>query len=212
MFSSEYHNNDHLEREAAKQRAFEQDQQRLRNQQRRADNEVQEKIAKTMKPQEDFENSVIKGELPVDEVYKPSGKTLRQIINREIASKYPQMGDKYANTAEDRYLFKGRYALSKRVPIKRRLLLEGAKPKTTLSLYGRTLKYKSNAPFVNWNKWGKTIRDPRQTSNGEKKEFPPPTEENIEHLEETTVKTYWSDKSPYYLTPKGGRKTRKNRR
>lgn len=114
------------------------------------------KAKKHFKPLEDFENSIMKDEVNVNEIYKPRGKTLRQIFNSEIARKYPVGQNSYRSRLDEKkydmyfpyYGERGRYSLQGMVATKRRLLLKGAKPKTTLSPLGRTLKFKSNAPLL----------------------------------------------------------------
>lgn len=150
------------------------------------------------------QDKVISGELPVNTPCH--GRTIRQALNIIIYNNKRRLA--YYNSPK----FAGERNLKKLVSTKRRLLLKGAKPKTTLSPLGRTLRYKSNAPFVDWSKWGKEIRDPRQPLLGEKKEFPPPTEENINHLETYTGPDKYAALNKFYNIPKGGRKTRKNRR
>jgi len=151
------------------------------------------------------QDKVIKGELPVNT--SCHGRTTRQILNDRINNNNRKLS--YYNSPK----FAGERNLKKLISTKRRLLLKGAKPKSTLSPLGRTLRYKSNAPFVDWSKWAKEIRDPRQPLFGEKKEFPTPTDENINNVE-----TYIGADGYVALNnfnkkiTKGGRRTRKNRR
>ena len=150
------------------------------------------------------QNKVIRGELPVNTPCQ--GKTTRQILNDRITNNKSKLS--YFNSSA----FAGERNIKQLVSTKRRLLLKGAKPKSKLSPLGRTLRYKSNAPFVNWNKWGETIRDPRLPLFGEKKEFPLPTEANINYLETYNGMDEYGVSKKFYKIPNGGRKTRKNRR
>jgi hypothetical protein len=63
------------------------------------------------------------------------------------------------------------YSPEDALEIKRLLLQNGAKPKTSKMLFGKktALAIPANAPFVNWEKWGNTVQDPRGTRGGLRK-------------------------------------------
>lgn len=63
------------------------------------------------------------------------------------------------------------YSPEDALEIKRLLLQNGAKPKTSKMLFRKktALAIPSNAPFVTWDKWGNTIQDPRGSKGGTRK-------------------------------------------
>lgn len=91
-------------------------------------------------------------------------KTFRALLEYRIKNKpfyFMFENERLNNVFKD-------YSPEDALEIKRLLLQNGAKPKTSKMMFSKkpALAIPSNAPFVQWDKWGNSIQDPRVKRGG----------------------------------------------